>query len=1005
MSWNINGVYNKLEAKCVCNYLCQFDIICLNEIKTDTPFTVPGYNPVLSTANNHYHRGGCAVLIKSTFAADINNIDCSRADRISFELRSVSNTVFICIYVPPANSPYFSFDNLAWIRGQIESMPDKLFVVIGDMNAHFGSNRRIFIPKEKEHSWSYAPSTRAVKSNPNTTPVIDALGPLVMVNGLCLGDKSFDSAPTFRRTEWISELDFCFVSEALIPQLCEFKINKDTKLPSDHAPIECKLNKANINQCNIDCAQLFDHMVQLGCYSHTQSPSKHSKRWNVEEIDAKKFQELLANIPDTNDVQNIEQAITNFESMLHDCARQSKRVGISVDKENGDVWSVLAQKNDHKEIWASINWLGKVGKISDSKAPSETEFKLHFESLLNPSGVEKLTQDMAGDCPSMPITDSPFTPYETDLAIRRLKNNKSGGLSGIPPGFLKLLTPNWIVFVTLLFNFVMNSAIIPAQWVMSRLVVLYKKGSREICDNYRGISIMDSIAKLFDMMLCQRLVLWFKPNREQAGAQKNRGCIEHIVTLRLLVDYAVCKKLPLFIIFVDFTKAYDKVPRSTLFYMMKRLGCGSIMLMAIIGMYMNTSMALGAAMITTAIGVRQGSPTSCFLFTLYVDQLVRNMKELCEPDGYLGWLHLLLLMDDTVILATNKQRAEQKLGVLVDFCKDYGMVINPSKTKFMVIGADPKSNPVLKYGGLTVSNCEIYTYLGAVFTQDGKVKSAIDAHYLEKSKHVQKFISFISKNIDFPFWIKHKVFDAALMSALLYSAEAWLAKDIAHIETAYMTLVKTLLGVRKTTANAICRVELGIPTLSAKVRKIQKDFFARIIPQRTDMPDDPFNHVWVLCNNSNTKAAIYIRELLEEEDPIISDRTKTREKLKNVKEEATKLHTYSHIINPTLVRHPVYSTTCNLFERDRIIFTRLRTSSHNLRIETGRWSRTPRNRRLCLCGEIQTESHILIDCPHTETLRLESGASYPDIQSLFNEPNLKHLTRSVAKIYEYAVSL
>ena len=87
--------------------------------------------------------------------------------------------------------------------------------------------------------------------------------------------------------------------------------------------------------------------------------------------------------------------------------------------------------------------------------------------------------------------------------------------------------------------------------------MLFKRGNRQDPNNYRGISIINSIAKIFDMVICNRLEQWFKPFREQAGAQKGRSCIEHIVTLRLLTDYATKKKCKLFITFVDFSKAYD----------------------------------------------------------------------------------------------------------------------------------------------------------------------------------------------------------------------------------------------------------------------------------------------------------------------------------------------------------------------------------------------------------------------------------------------------------------
>ena len=108
-----------------------------------------------------------------------------------------------------------------------------------------------------------------------------------------------------------------------------------------------------------------------------------------------------------------------------------------------------------------------------------------------------------------------------------------------------------------LFNCILTSATYPASWSKAKLFMLFKRGNRKDPNNYRGISVIDSIAKLFDMILCSRLELWFKPYREQAGAQRGRGCIEHIVSLRLLSDYATKKKKKLFITFIDFSKAFS----------------------------------------------------------------------------------------------------------------------------------------------------------------------------------------------------------------------------------------------------------------------------------------------------------------------------------------------------------------------------------------------------------------------------------------------------------------
>ena len=99
---------------------------------------------------------------------------------------------------------------------------------------------------------------------------------------------------------------------------------------------------------------------------------------------------------------------------------------------------------------------------------------------------------------------------------------------------------------------------------MLKLLLYLRKVFLIMCDNYRGISIMDCITKIYDYILCNRLSTWFIPDQEQADAQAKRSCMEHIVSLRLLIDFVICKRKKQFVVFVDFSKVYDQVPRAAL---------------------------------------------------------------------------------------------------------------------------------------------------------------------------------------------------------------------------------------------------------------------------------------------------------------------------------------------------------------------------------------------------------------------------------------------------------
>ncbi len=115
-----------------------------------------------------------------------------------------------------------------------------------------------------------------------------------------------------------------------------------------------------------------------------------------------------------------------------------------------------------------------------------------------------------------------------------------------------------MLLVTFLFNAVFVGTY-PLQWVFSKVFNIFKKGDRLDTGNYRGLSILMALAKLYELVLSIRFNLWYIPKYEKAGAQNGRGCEEHIQTIRFLIDIAHKSKCTLYIVFIDYQKAYDTV--------------------------------------------------------------------------------------------------------------------------------------------------------------------------------------------------------------------------------------------------------------------------------------------------------------------------------------------------------------------------------------------------------------------------------------------------------------
>ena len=648
-------------------------------------------------------------------------------------------------------------------------------------------------------------------------------------------------------------------------------------------------------------------------------------------------------------------------------------------------WKHILNTNDDKLLWKAVNWKGDVDfNGNDEETPTDQEFKHHLENLFYPDGEEPLNVDelLADYNTTIPLLDSEITPEEVNhVILKQVKPNKSSGLDGISPGLFHMLPAEWLLYLTMLLNVVFFS-FYPASWMYAKLTMLFKKGNRLICDNYRGISVINSITKIYDYVLYNRLSKWWQPDREQAGAQPKRGCTEHLVTLRLLMNFSFNKKVKLFIAFIDFSKAYDRVPRKLMFAILKKLGCGLIMLAALLYMYKVTHSILGIAVISAVVGVRQGSPTSCFFFILYVNVLIRNIKLESGPDSFLKWLHLLMLMDDTVIFASSRERLISKLNILDNYCQTYGMQMNESKTKFMVINGSGSDMLPIKLTDITMKICQFYVYLGSIFTADGSTDTSLRAHARDKKSHLNKLLIFLAKNRDMPFIIKRKVFEAAFNSAILYGAESWLNVNLKPMELIYMSAVKALLGVRQSTPNKICLVEAGMFPLKVLVLQKQSIFLNKMLRERVDLEDDPLMFALNLTENQNPKMKKCINELKDRVN--YADVNTVKHFVANG--TTTRFLTYTNI-NGDMSMHNVYARRYDRYyfipEIYRLAFTRMRTSSHRLRIETGRWAKLEREQRLCKCKQaVGDEAHALTQCTLTQSLRDEYGPiTFPDILS------------------------
>ena len=972
--------------------LDKYSLVFLTEIKTSLKISCTGFSIIQHSAKKG-HRGGVAFLIKPSLTKFISKIDRSYENVILMELSIMPNIVFVGCYITPSDSPYYDAAVFGYLQGLMKRDGSKQFFILGDLNSRVGTPTSL----KCDDSYLQYVGCEDPNLNLNGTSILRLCeeNELAVINNLKYGDVHFKSNLSFRKkNNWISEPDLLLVSNKSLDLLSSFRMLQyfeEKHLYSDHGLLEAQIN---VDKLKISTKLLKERANNLGQSLHERRQIKIDKSVRLSECNRENVVSYFMqnNPPNLVGTECIETVVNNFTSEVMEVLKKNRVRRVIEPSEWGNEakWKRLLEGNDPKSIWKAINWEGDINETS-TESPSDEEFRVHFEELLNPPNQHDDVIDVS-DMPYIPILDDPITEKEVVESASECKESKS--YIGITPAIFKVMPALWITFITQMLNliFCSNDLSYPIKWCFNKFIVLFKKGVRLNCGNYRGLSIGDSVSKLYAKIMSKRLYLWMFIDKCQAGGQALRGCLEHILALRLIIDYAKNEKKKLFIVFVDFSKAYDRVPRKTLFDILKRLGCGRRFLGALISVYKKTVNILNSEYIRSTIGVKQGGPMSCLLFVIYLNVLALMLKGVGN-DSFLLDVHALMLMDDTVLLAGSRKSMIKKFTILMKFCKKYGMLVNEIKTKLMVINGTKADREQFTVESVVVKHTISYIYLGSPFTENGKIKDVIQLHIKTRTADVNKFKIFSKKNETMPYMYKRTVLLAMIIAGLLYGCETWLTAQSKDVEKLYIGAVKSLLGVRETTRTDTVLIEAGMQTIKDLIRTRTAAFVKKELLNVEGEDVTPLVKIFRICEGKNTKGYRYIKDLLTPIDIINNNDTSSL--LRNfANETGTKAVTYRSI-NPNLRVHPVYTTKDYVSERARLTFTKFRLSSHSLKVETGRWSRINHEDRLCDCGEaVEDEFHVLFSCAKTEDVRRKFGIDvrlYENVGAMMDTLDVKVL--------------
>lgn len=318
--------------------------------------------------------------------------------------------------------------------------------------------------------------------------------------------------------------------------------------------------------------------------------------------------------------------------------------------------------------------------------------------------------------PSADMPTNAFEPHELRVVGRSLKRNRACGTDDISNEMLLLLlaTPEGFTLILSLMNTCWRDCRVPCMFMVGRIAALYKqKGDCGLPQNYRPISLLQTLYKMFTRLIEIRLrtSLTARISKWQHGFLKGRSVDTAIFALLRSIEIAGgLRDYPLYVLLLDWEKAYDRVHHDRMLDALRRIGVPDtyIAILRVLYTDMRFFVACGADKSTEEpqrTGLRQGDPLSCFLFILLLTVIIADAEEAwtaaAAARGLRGvdrtvrafGLPLFKYADDTNSLNVCWRTLELVLQAIETEARIYGLRLNISKTFVLLFGAAGRLAP------------------------------------------------------------------------------------------------------------------------------------------------------------------------------------------------------------------------------------------------------------------------------------------------------------------------
>ena len=407
--------------------------------------------------------------------------------------------------------------------------------------------------------------------------------------------------------------------------------------------------------------------------------------------------------------------------------------------------------------------------------------------------------------------------------ISILQTNKATGHDQISAKILKAAGESIVPSLTRLFQLCLRTNRYPNEWKKANVIPLHKKDDKNNCNNYRPVSILPTVSKIFERIIFKNVYNFFHDNNlitvHQSGFRPNDSTVNQLAYLYHTFCHALDDKKYIKIVYCDISKAFDRVCHKGLIFKLKQIGIrGNLLLLFMDYLKGRTQRVMIKGQYSSwgsiNAGVPQGSVLGPILFLVYINDLVKSVT--CGIKLFADDTVLYVMSDD---VQQSSDQLNENLSRVNDWAKTWLVQFNPTKTKLMNISLKQNAefdNYPICFDNHIIENVNVQRHIGLDISSD-----------LKWTSHVNRIVESVSKMCDVMMKLKYKLDRSTLEKIYLnfvrpkleYANIVWddcagYCKD--KIENVQLLCARIVTGAKRGTHHDLLYKELQWQTLSER---------------------------------------------------------------------------------------------------------------------------------------------------------------------------------------------